>query len=134
MTTKKQRIALLVSLALLGGGMLGFGFGADRDYTYQYEGEVAETPETVPPLYSELSESSQDAVDRALDGEVLQFEDSKTLPGLVERDGTYHAFAFETNIDYADPTTIVPMVTLVLGLVGVIATVRWEVTSRYVTY
>ncbi|RDZ42886.1 hypothetical protein C5B91_13395 [Haloferax sp. Atlit-10N] len=135
MATRIQLAALLVSLALVGGGVLGFGFVADEDYSYRYEGQLSETPETVPPLYSELSQSEQRAVDRALAGEVLRFEDDPgNLPGLVERDGNYYAFEFDATTDYTAPTTVGSLVAVLLGAVGVVATVRWEVASRYVTY
>ncbi|KAB1197538.1 MULTISPECIES: hypothetical protein [Haloferax] len=135
MATRLQLVALLVSLALVGGGILSFGFVADRDYTYRFDGEVTETPESVPPLYSELSESERGYVDRALAGEVLRFEESPgRLPQLVERDGSYYAFDYAAHNDYTDPATLVPLGSILVGLVALVATIRWEVTSRYVTY
>ncbi|WP_396610972.1 hypothetical protein ACH9L7_12195 [Haloferax sp. S1W] len=135
MTTRAHLVALLVSLALVGGGVLGFGFGSDQDYTYRFESQTTEVPDSVPPLYSELSETERSYVDRALDGEELRFEDDPgNLPGLVERDDTYYRFDFETNNDYTAPETLAPLGAILLGLVGLVATIRWEVASRYVTY
>ncbi|MFC7204901.1 hypothetical protein ACFQJC_15395 [Haloferax namakaokahaiae] len=135
MTSRLQVVALVISLALLGFGILGYGFFGDTDYTYQFDHETTEAPERVQPSYDSLSATQREYVDRALDGETLRFEeDPERLPRIVERDEVYYHFDFEENRDYTDPTTLLPLSMSLAGLIGLVATIRWEVTSRYVTY
>ncbi|WP_410765957.1 hypothetical protein [Haloferax sp. DFSO60] len=135
MASRLQLAALVLALALLGFGILGFGFFGDSDYTYQFDRERTDVPETVQPSYDSLSATQQQYVDRALEGETLHFEESPgRLPQVVERDGVYYYFDFDTSRDYTDPTTFVPLGMSLAGLVGLIATIRWDVTSRYVAY
>ena len=110
---------MLLGVCVLLASLPAWLGAADFDYHFSYNHQIQDPTfeqerETTP--YDQLSPEERQYVDAALDGERFDFEDdSRTMPSIVERGGTYYAFDSGRSVDWLNPGSFGPVL---VGLAG----------------
>src|SRR5699024_9044077 len=92
---------------------------ADFDYHFSYDRQLDDPSfeqKTNAAPYQQLTGEKKQVVDAAFDGRTYNFDDdTKDLPSVVSRDGTYYKFDSRRAVDWMYPGSFVP---ILVGIVG----------------
>ncbi|MFD1515496.1 hypothetical protein [Halomarina rubra] len=126
-------VMFIVGVTMLLSGVLGWFIFADKDYSIIYEYSSEDAPAGVSDgrldvdRYDSLDEQQRADFERAVDGEVIKYDDSSMVwAEAIDRNGTYYVFSTGGKLDWFDPATSGSAVLGLVGLVTVVQAARLE--------
>ncbi len=121
-------VAFVVGITVMLSGAGAWFAAADKDYTWEYDRVESEFPQHAGEMgfYDSLSEEHKEDFRRALDGEVISYENRAASPDreVIKKDGTFYVFTLQSNFDWTNPLTFGPALTSLAGLGIVVLTAR----------
>lgn len=112
-------IALLVSVGIVVLGLWGFFALADYDYRVRHtDTTVSIAAEAEAHDFHRLDTRELKIFEEATTAEAYVSEDPVSFPETVQRNDTYYDFESTSAHDWTDPLTIVPVLTILGGIVS----------------
>ncbi|MWG34012.1 hypothetical protein [Halomarina oriensis] len=125
-------VVFIVAIMLFLVGGASWIIGADQDYSVTYERVEENVPGRAQASdwdvgsYGALDEQQRQDFQRAVDGEVVTYENDPEWPDVIEKDDRYYVFSVNGHFDWFDPGTFGPLAASLVGLVAVVLVARDE--------
>lgn len=126
--SSSEFLAIIVLASIVFLSVWGFFAFADQDYRLRHtDTTVSITEDDQARDFDNLDSRQRQIFEEAGESEVYVSEDPFDFPDRVQRNDTYYDFRYSSIYDWTDPSTVLPILTFLGGLLGVVALLRRSV-------
>jgi hypothetical protein len=117
-------VALLLSVGIVILGGAGFVAVADQDCRLEQTDTIVTVTDLDARAYDSLDAQEFEIFETARESEAYVAEEPFDFPDRVQRNDTYYEFQYSCFYDWTDPATVLPLLTSLGGLAGVVVSLR----------